>query len=262
MRTCVVTGAASGIGAATAALLERNGHRVIGVDLRDATVIADLATAEGRAGMVQDVSELAGGVVDVVVANAGTIGQGATDLRLNFYGTIATLDGLRPLLARSASPRAVVTASQAVVHEVHDDLVAACLDEDEDAAVATLPAEPSAFDATWIYASTKRALATWVRAHAPTPAWAGSGIALNAVAPGVVRTPMTQPLLDDPVGAELLTAAIPMPLGGVVEPGAIAHVIDFLAAAETTAMTGQVLFVDGGGDCVLRGADIWAGGTS
>jgi NAD(P)-dependent dehydrogenase (short-subunit alcohol dehydrogenase family) len=259
MRTCVVTGAASGIGAATAALLERNGHRVIGVDLRDATIEADLATEDGRARMVDEVSDLAGGRVDVVVANAGTIGQGATDVRLNYFGTVATLEGLRPLLAIGDSPRAVVTASQAVVHEVHDDLVTACLAGDEAGAVATLPTEPSAFDATWIYASTKRALATWVRANAPTSEWAGAGIALNAVAPGVVRTPMTQPLLDDPVGAELLTAAIPMPLGGVAEPSAIAHVIDFLAAAETTAMTGQVLFVDGGGDCVLRGADIWSG---
>jgi NAD(P)-dependent dehydrogenase (short-subunit alcohol dehydrogenase family) len=258
MRTCVVTGAASGIGAATVALLESKGHRVIGVDLHDATIIADLAAEADRTRMVSEVAELAGGQVDVVVANAGTIGQGATDVRVNYFGTIATLEGLRPLLALGSSPRAVVTASQAVVHEVHDDLVAACLDADESKAVATLPAEPSPFDATWIYASTKRALATWIRASAPAAEWAGEGIALNAVAPGVVRTPMTQPLLDDPVGAELLTAAIPMPFGGVAEPAAIAHVIAFLAAAETTAITGQVLFVDGGGDCVLRGADIWS----
>jgi NAD(P)-dependent dehydrogenase (short-subunit alcohol dehydrogenase family) len=259
MRTCVVTGAASGIGAATVARLESKGHRVIGVDLRGATVNVDLATEGDRARMVREVAALADGSVDVVVANAGTIGQGATDVRVNYFGTVATLEGLRPLLARGSEPRAVVTASQAIVHEVHDDLVDACVDGNEWGAVATLPAEPSPFDATWIYASTKRALATWIRAHAPTPEWAGEGIALNAVAPGVVRSPMTQPLLDDPVGAELLSAAIPMPLGGVAEPAAIAHVIDFLAAAETTAITGQVLFVDGGGDCVLRGADIWSG---
>jgi NAD(P)-dependent dehydrogenase (short-subunit alcohol dehydrogenase family) len=258
----VVTGAASGIGAATVARLERNGHRVIGVDLHDATVNADLASEADRSRMVREVSDLADGRVDVVVANAGTIGQGQVDVRVNYFGTVATLEGLRPLLARGTDPRAVVTASQAVVHEVHDDLVDACLAGDEAAAVATLPDEPSPFDATWIYASTKRALARWIRAHAPEPAWAGEGIALNAVAPGVVRTAMTKPLLDDPVGAELLTAAIPMPFGGVAEPDAIAHVIDFLAAAETTAITGQVLFVDGGGDCVLRGADIWSGAAS
>jgi NAD(P)-dependent dehydrogenase (short-subunit alcohol dehydrogenase family) len=124
--------------------------------------------------------------------------------------------------------------------------------------VATLPAEFSALDVTWIYASTKRALARWVRAHAAAADWAGKGIALNAVAPGVVRTPMTQPILDDPALAEMLTAATPMPYGGVAEPEAVARVIDFLAAAETTGITGQVLFIDGGADCVLRGPDIWS----
>ena len=47
-RTYVVTGSASGIGRATTDLLTERGHRVIGVDVRDADVVADLSTAEGR----------------------------------------------------------------------------------------------------------------------------------------------------------------------------------------------------------------------
>ena len=47
MRTYVVSGAASGIGAATTALLREQGHRVVTVDLRDADVVADLSTADG-----------------------------------------------------------------------------------------------------------------------------------------------------------------------------------------------------------------------
>jgi NAD(P)-dependent dehydrogenase (short-subunit alcohol dehydrogenase family) len=47
-RTYVVTGAASGIGQATAALLRNRGHRVIGVDVRSVDVVADLSTPEGR----------------------------------------------------------------------------------------------------------------------------------------------------------------------------------------------------------------------
>ena len=47
-RTYVVTGSTSGIGAATHAMLEDAGHRVIGVDPRDADVITDLATPTGR----------------------------------------------------------------------------------------------------------------------------------------------------------------------------------------------------------------------
>ncbi len=55
MKTYVVTGAASGIGAATTALLREQGHRVITVDQRDADVVADLATPEGRAAAVAGV---------------------------------------------------------------------------------------------------------------------------------------------------------------------------------------------------------------
>ena len=254
----MVTGAASGIGAATAALLDKRGYRVIDADLHDATITVDLATPDGRARLVDEVDRLTNGRVDAVIANAGTIGQGANDVRVNFFGAVATLTGLRPLLARGTDPRAVVTSSQALIHDVNDDVVTACLAGDEEAAVAALPSEPSMFDATWIYASTKRALGRWVRREAPTEAWAGAGIALNAVAPGVIRTPMTEPLLADPGMTELLLAMTPMPLGGVAEPDAVAHVMEFLSSADTTAVSGQILFVDGGGECTLRGDDVWS----
>ena len=64
MRTIAVTGAAGGIGAATRARLEAEGATVIGVDVRDAEVIADLGTAEGRAAMVGGVTEACGGALD------------------------------------------------------------------------------------------------------------------------------------------------------------------------------------------------------
>ncbi|HEX7717004.1 MAG TPA: reductase, partial [Marmoricola sp.] len=59
MRTYVISGAASGIGAATAARLVADGHRVIGVDLAGADVEADLATPAGRLDAVRRVAELA-----------------------------------------------------------------------------------------------------------------------------------------------------------------------------------------------------------
>ena len=58
-RTYVVTGAASGIGAATADLLKSRGNTVIGVDIRDTDIIADLTTEEGRGGLADAVAELA-----------------------------------------------------------------------------------------------------------------------------------------------------------------------------------------------------------
>ena len=61
MGTHVVTGAAGGIGSALRERLEGDGHTVIGVDVRDAEVIADLATVDGRAAMVAAVTEACGG---------------------------------------------------------------------------------------------------------------------------------------------------------------------------------------------------------
>ena len=63
-RTTVVTGAASGIGKATADLLKERGQTVIGVDVHDADVVADLATAEGRHAMVDAVRAKSGGRID------------------------------------------------------------------------------------------------------------------------------------------------------------------------------------------------------
>ncbi|HEV2170004.1 MAG TPA: SDR family NAD(P)-dependent oxidoreductase, partial [Candidatus Binatus sp.] len=96
-RTYVVTGAASGIGAATTRYLRERGGRVITCDLHDADVIADLTTREGRGELVEGVTRLSAGSIDAIIANAGG-GPPQTSLSLNFFGAVATLVGLRPLL--------------------------------------------------------------------------------------------------------------------------------------------------------------------
>jgi NAD(P)-dependent dehydrogenase (short-subunit alcohol dehydrogenase family) len=251
-RTYVVTGAASGIGRATCELLSTAGHRVVDVDLRDAAVIADLATPGGREAMVEAVARASGGRVDAVVANAGVNAPPELCARVNYFGAVATLVGLRSLLARSVAPRAVATASSSVINAHDPELVAACLDGDEDAAAARAARAGLA-----AYPSSKRALARWVRRQAPTEAWAGAGIALNAVAPGIVQTPMTEPLFADEGMRALMADAVPMPYGGHARPEHVAELIAFLAAPTTARLTGQVVFVDGGADAVLRGDDIW-----
>jgi nucleoside-diphosphate-sugar epimerase len=70
-RTHALTGSASGIGRATKELLESRGHRVIGVDLRNADVIADLGTRAGRDVMIKAVTKHSGGTVDALLAVAG-----------------------------------------------------------------------------------------------------------------------------------------------------------------------------------------------
>lgn len=251
-RTYVVTGAASGIGEATKAQLEAQGHRVIGVDLHDADVVADLSTPEGRAAMVEGVREATGGVVDAVIAGAGISLFEPLTVKVNYFGAIATLEGLRPMLARGTDPRAVVISSVASIQDTDPDVVEACLAGDEDAAVA------AAADASWYcYSSSKAAVARWVRRNAPTESWAGAGIPLNAIGPGVIETPMTRDLLADPEGAKLADDAVPMPLGGHAQAVDVAELLVWLASPANTKVTGQVIFIDGGADAVTRGDSVW-----
>src|SRR3954452_13127650 len=97
-RTVVVTGSASGRGAATKARLEADGQRVIGVDLRDAEVIADLGRTDGRAAAVDAVSERCDGTLDGLVTWAGVPGltdvPGSLLVSVNYFGTVALLQGL------------------------------------------------------------------------------------------------------------------------------------------------------------------------
>lgn len=63
-RTYVITGSASGIGAATSALLQDQGHRVVGIDLREADVQADLSTTDGRRAAADGALEQSEGRID------------------------------------------------------------------------------------------------------------------------------------------------------------------------------------------------------
>ncbi len=89
-RICALTGSASGIGAATASLLRRQGFRVIGNVLHDADVVADLTTTDGRAVFVRRVSLLAGGRIEALVANSGG-GPLEASLSLSFFGDVGVV---------------------------------------------------------------------------------------------------------------------------------------------------------------------------
>lgn len=259
-RTYAVTGSASGIGQATAALLRRRGHRVIGVDLHCGDVVADLSTPLGREEAVEGVLDEAGGRLDGVVANAGLALPVAATVAVNYFGTVALLDGLRPVLAASRAPRAVATSSMATLMPVHAPLVEACLAGDEDLAM-TLAADLEARGpeaGAVLYPSSKRALSRWVRRQAATPRWAGCGIPLNAVGPGIVRTPMVAEMIATEEGRAGLAAVVPMPLNGYLEPEQVAVLLAWLVSEENTHVCGQTVYVDGGSDVVLRGDDVWA----
>jgi hypothetical protein len=124
-RICVTMGSASQISAATASLLRRQGFRVIGSDLHDAVVVADLTTTDGRAALVRRVSRLAGGGIEAEVTNASG-GPLETSLSLSFFGAVASLEGLRPLLANSPAQRAVAVSSIASLQRTPTEIIERC----------------------------------------------------------------------------------------------------------------------------------------
>ncbi len=256
-RTCIITGSASGIGAATAALLRERGQRVIGVDLHDAEIVVDLSTHAGRAELVDRAAELSDGAVDAVIANAGLSSESTATVAVNYFGALATLEGLRPLLAASPAPRAVLTASMAALFPPDEELLEACLAHDEPAAVHRASELLGTGAGSAIYGTTKRALVRWVRRNAAAEEWAGAGIPLNAIAPGVIRTPMTSGLTATAEAERALLEMVPMPLNGIAEAATVASLLDYLTSAENSHLCGQIVYIDGGSDVVMRGDSVW-----
>ncbi|WP_125613139.1 SDR family oxidoreductase [Specibacter cremeus] len=258
-RSYVVTGAGSGIGAATAALLRERGETVIGVDLRGAEVEADLGTRAGRKAAAEKAIELAGDSIDAVIACAGISAPIPLTVSVNYFGVTEFLEHLAPVLAKSPAPRAAVVSSMASLQPNSPDLVEALLAGDEEAAVAigaALAAEgpgPGYLN----YPSSKRALSRWVRRECITERWAGAGIPLNAVAPGTVISPMTEKLLATEEGRTMVDANVPMPLNYHSEAVVISRLLAWLTSVENTHTTGQTIYTDGGADATLRGDNIW-----
>ena len=259
-RTVVVTGSASGMGAATVARLEASGHRVIGVDLRDADVIADLSTPEGRVTAIEEVIGLAGGAedgsIDGLVTWAGVAGltdaPGSLLASVNYFGSVAMHEGLRPLLARGDHPAAVTISSNSTTIQPGIPLAAvdALLAGDE-AAARSIADEVGALV---MYPVTKTAISRWTRRNAPTAEWAGAGITLNAVAPGPIETPMLEATRHDPTTGQFVDA-LPIPVGRPGTADEAAALVEFLLGPDARFICGSVLFVDGGLDALLRADD-------
>jgi NAD(P)-dependent dehydrogenase (short-subunit alcohol dehydrogenase family) len=252
VKTYVVSGAASGIGAATTEVLRAQGDRVITVDLRDADVVADLSTPAGRADAVTSVQQLTD-VVHGLVPCAGIAGSTGVDSALvvsvNFFGAVALVRGLQPQLAAAKGASVVLLASNSITGMPgwRASVAEHCLADDEAAARA----DAAEAESVMVYPATKAALAWWARREAVTDAWIGQGIRLNAVAPGMIASPMTDRLLAD---AEIgpLVEAYPTAIGRLGRTDEVAALIAFMLSDASSLMVGSVVYADGGTDAMLH----------
>lgn len=249
MGVVAVTGSAGGIGGAIRRRIEAEGHDVLGVDVRDAEVIADLSSPPGRAAALDGIYAVAPTLDGLVVAAAiggSTSAPPSMVARINYFGAVALLEGLKDQL-RGGTLRAAVAISSNSATAVPISapaLVEHCLAGREDDAAG----HADTLDGELVYAHAKLALAGRVRQLAVE--WAPT-VRVNAVAPGPVLTPLTQAALEHPVTGDLIRA-YPIPLDRWGEPEEIAAGVWFLLSAESSWITGNILFVDGGTDALLR----------
>ena len=259
MGTYAVTGSASGMGHAVVERLLAGGHTVIGVDLKDADVVADLSTAGGRRAAADAVLSACGGVLDGAVLAAGlgpTKGAERLITEVNYFAVADLLTAWRPALAAADRAKVVVFSSNSTttVPAVPGRAVRALLAGDAEKALRTYrlfgPLAPP-----MAYAASKIAISWWVRRSAVTPEWAGAGIRLNALAPGAIMTPMLERQLATPAEAKQIRR-FPVPIGGFGDAGQLADWVVFMLSDSADFLCGSVVFVDGGSDAYFR-ADEW-----
>ena len=265
MSTYAVTGAASGMGRAVAEKLRATGHTVIDVDIAEATVRADLSTPTGRRDAAAAVLKLCDGRLDGAVLAAGLGPAPGRDrprliAEVNYFGVVDLLEAWRPALAAADAAKVVVFSSNSssTVPMVPGRAVNGFLDGDIERVLGTLRIFGKQAP-TFAYAASKIAISRWVRRTAVTPAWAGAGIRLNAIAPGAVLTPLLEKQLATPVEAKQIKR-FPVPIGGFGDAGQLADWVVFMLSDAADFLCGSVVFVDGGSDAWFR-ADDWPRGV-
>lgn len=261
MGVYAVTGSASGMGHEVTQKLCDAGHTVIGVDIKQADIIADLSTAEGRRAAIDRVLAASRGRLDGAVLAAG-LGPGpAADrarliAQVNYLGVVDLLDAWQPALAAATHAKVVVFSSNSTTTTpaVPARTVRAFLAHDADKAARS--ARMFGKNAsTIVYAASKIAVSRWVRREAVKSEWTGAGIRLNALAPGAVMTPLLEEQLSMPKQAKVIRA-FPVPIGGFGDAGQLADWVLFMLSDAADFLCGSIVFVDGGTDAYFR-ADDW-----
>lgn len=241
-KVAIVTGGASGIGAACARTLAREGAKVLITDLDDAggTAVAD---ATGGLYLHHDVTDEVGwpdvirtaesrfGRLDILVSNAGigifgpllemTLADWRRQVAINLDGVFLSVKHAIPAMARSGGGSIVLMSS-----------------------VAGLRGSPGLAG----YSATKGAVRLFAKSAALECAAAGNGVRVNSVHPGVIDTAIwakVAPGSNQPLDPKAIAEQI-VPLGVVGVPQDIANGVLFLASDASSHMTGSELVIDGG----------------
>jgi NAD(P)-dependent dehydrogenase (short-subunit alcohol dehydrogenase family) len=242
----VLTGGATGIGAATKDQLRASGHTVTTVDIQNADIVADLGKPETRQQAIDTLKKH--GPFDGIITCAGVASHfkdTAAIVSINYYGTVELIERLRAHL-NPAAKIVAISSNSAPMCQTPALVEALLTGSESDARV--LAQTVSGHEC---YSGSKQAVARWVRRSAPE--WARSGIAVNAVAPGYIETPMTQAVAKSPEYADSIRQFLQsIPLQRAGQPQDIADLVSFLLSDNATFIAGSVLFCDGGHDALFR----------
>ncbi len=261
MGVYAVTGGSSGIGAAVVELLRKDGHEVINIDLKNGDICANLATPEGRQAAIDGLFERCPDGLDGIVCNAGVSGScGNYELviSLNYFGTVKLARGVYELLKKRGSLVVTVsnTISQGTGRMDIVDLLNNVGDEQRIRSIVKNLDTSNQSVGQSMYMATKYALARWVRRISAS--WAANGVRVNAVAPGNVKTAMTDSLND---AARYAVSALPIPVrygtDELMDPSEIAEAMKFLLSDAARGINGVILFTDGGTDALLNSEKVY-----
>jgi NAD(P)-dependent dehydrogenase (short-subunit alcohol dehydrogenase family) len=240
-RTAVVTGGSSGIGRAMAVALGRAGARIVLIARRPAPLavtVADMAghgvTAASVGADLADRAALAAtvhtilsdyGVPDVLVNAAGiNVRPPLSELTVADWDATLAANLTAPfLLGQAFGPRMADRGRGRILNVVSQQAF-------------------RAYGNSGAYGASKAGLVALTRSQAE--AWSAQGVCCNAIAPGVVRTPLTEQVFADPARVAAHAARTMIGRNGV--PADFAGCAVYLASDASAAVTGQTLFVDGG----------------
>jgi NAD(P)-dependent dehydrogenase (short-subunit alcohol dehydrogenase family) len=238
----IITGAASGIGAATAKTLAREGAKLVLTDIDDSAGVAlaeelgahylhlDVAEEDGWPAVIEAAEKL--GRLDIMVANAGIGIMGSAiemslkdwrrQMAINVDGVFLSVKYCIPAMRRAGNGGAIIMLSS----------------------IAGLRGSAGLAG----YSATKGAVRLFAKSMALECAQAGDGIRVNSVHPGIIATPIWNKLparSNSPIDPYAM-AANTVPLGKAGEAAEIADGILFLASNLSSHMTGSELVIDGG----------------